>query len=518
MSRPSPFRLVSRLLGRATIGRIARSAARQPARGKCLRVECLEPREMLSLGGILTEVLDQVRGAVAPQAVVLPGVPRDRFEWDNAPQRARWIATTGQPQFHTLHTRADVDWVKFTLTQQSNVVIQTNGRFGDTEMWLFGPDSSSNQIAYDNDGNGTFSRIERLDAESLGPGTYYVKVGEFGSDRAMAGYLIGVKATPLPPADAHETASGDFDNVPGGATPIVPDTGPQTHTIHVTSDVDWVTFELARQSEVIVETRGAAGDTRLWLFGADANADPIAFDDNSGMGNFSLILRTGAEKALAPGRYYLKVDEAGNDDVIARYTISVTTLLPGDVFLVEGADGLSLAIRWGESRQLGVALADTYSHAAIYLGDNQVAEMLATGYATTLLPAAYTHWSLADIFRRTGLDETARAAVVTAAAGYAGTPYAYSQFAVLALAAVRPDPARVASSPMYQRYLARDAGPRKMICSELVARVFADANADLDVTLWPTIQGLGNASDDFRMDFTTPTVLSLSPSLQRLNV
>jgi hypothetical protein len=75
---------------------------------------------------------------------------------------------------------------------------------------------------------------------------------------------------------------------------------------------------------------------------------------------------------------------------------------------------------------------------------------------------------------------------------------------------------------VYSTYTAGAAGTRRMICSELVARAFAEAETGaplaLDVRLWPTLNLLDDGSTDFRMDFTTPTMLALSPSLQRLNV
>ena len=57
-------------------------------------------------------------------------------------------------------------------------------------MWLYGPNSSSTQIAYNDDGgSGLFSRISRDD---LAPGTYYVKVDEYGNNNTIASYTISV--------------------------------------------------------------------------------------------------------------------------------------------------------------------------------------------------------------------------------------------------------------------------------------------------------------------------------------
>jgi hypothetical protein len=101
---------------------------------------------------------------------------------------------------------------------------------------------------------------------------------------------------------------------------------------------------------------------------------------------------------------------------------------------------------------------------------------------------------------------------------YAGTPYAFSQIAVFARAVLFPGkPEKVVNSPAYKAYTELAVGTQKMICSELVARAFADASLPIDVTLWPTLGLIGNQTADFRNDFTSPTMLALSPDLARLN-
>jgi hypothetical protein len=62
----------------------------------------------------------------------------------------------------------------------------------------------------------------------------------------------------------------------------------------------------------------------MWLFGPDDPNIQIDFDDDTGVGFFSKMVRNGAD-ALEPGTYYLKVDEFGNNDAIDSYSISVTT-------------------------------------------------------------------------------------------------------------------------------------------------------------------------------------------------
>jgi len=98
----------------------------------------------------------------------------DGFEPDDDASQASSILLDGTPQEHSIHLGSDVDWVTFTLADSSGLTIETDGPSGDTELWLYGPDNWTDEIAYDDQGgNGSFSKI----AVSLEPGTYDAKVG-----------------------------------------------------------------------------------------------------------------------------------------------------------------------------------------------------------------------------------------------------------------------------------------------------------------------------------------------------
>ncbi len=482
--------------------------------------ECLEGREMMSAASLLSAVSSKAASTAAGLSLFGYVFP-DWHEPDNTAGQASAIATNGKPQTHTINTPSDVDWVKFTLNERSNVVIATAGRSGDTEMWLFGPDNPSQQIAYNNDtATSKFSRIEMREADALQPGTYYVKVDEFGQNATIAAYTIRVKATAAPLPDKYEP-----DDTWQQAQPISVSGGPQTHNIDVPTDVDWVTFNLAAASDVVIETRGASGDTEMTLYGESPAmspipqpdlAHPVEYDNNDGVGSFSLIVR-GGPHALGAGTYWVKVDEAGNNATIANYTLSVTALQPGDVLVTQGKDGLSAAIRVGEAIELGVAYANTFSHSAIYVGNGNVAEMLTSGFAITPLAERYAESSRVDILRDMDIGERGQE-VVDAAMRYEGTPYAFAQIGVFALAAIRRgQPQRVENSLVFALYEAEDKGPQGMICSELVARAFADASLPIQVTPWPTLGKITDQGDQFPLDFTSPTMLSLSPDFERLN-
>jgi hypothetical protein len=107
----------------------------------------------------------------------------DNFEPDDTPAQAKWIYS-GTPQTHSLVPATDVDWVRFSLTGESGVILETSGESGDTYMELF--DSDMNSITADDDaGNNLFSYIAR---GCVPPGTYYVKVNEYGSDAEIPSF------------------------------------------------------------------------------------------------------------------------------------------------------------------------------------------------------------------------------------------------------------------------------------------------------------------------------------------
>ena len=482
-----------------------------------LAIEQLEDRRMMSSATVASALLGTIpaprddHGAAisGPTPGMFFGLP-DLYEPDNSAASANPIATNGRAQRHTIHQPNDQDWVRFTLSERSNVSIVTRGRAGNTELTLFGPDDPSAAIA-SSDGNGGFARLDLRGPNALEPGEYYVRVREYQQDARIASYQISVKATAAPLPDAYES-----DDTPALAQPIVVNGGPQTRTIHAVNDVDWATFQLDAMADVVIETRGRSGDTRLWLYGANPNTPPIAFDNNSGVGNFSLIVRAGA-KALPAGVYYVKVDEAGQNAVIGQYTLSVTALQQGDILLTQGKDGFAKGIRLGESLELGVPFAETFSHAAIYVGGGRVAEMLTSGFAVTPLAKRYAESFRVDILRDRSIDEPTRAAVVDAAMSYAGTPYGFAQLSVFTAAVLAPgQPEAVKNSGAYAVYKTRSAGTQRMICSELVAVAYDEALAPIQVTLWPTLAPI-SSEKEFRMDFTSPTMLALSPDLTRLN-
>ena len=73
-----------------------------------------------------------------------------------------------------------------------------------------------------------------------------------------------------------------------------------------------------------IETSGVSGDTRIWLYeDIDSQLHDLDSDDDTGEGLFSRLV----EFDLAPGNYFVEVQEYYNDEEIAAYHLSVTSLL-----------------------------------------------------------------------------------------------------------------------------------------------------------------------------------------------
>ncbi len=122
------------------------------------------------------------------------GCVADSYEPDNTYGQANEIFTN-VPQKHNIVPEADVDWVWFSLAEESEIIIETSGPSGDTQMWLY--DSSLTLLEYDNNGGtGDFSRIDRVcGVDALSAGTYCVKVDEYGNNEQICSYDITLTIT-----------------------------------------------------------------------------------------------------------------------------------------------------------------------------------------------------------------------------------------------------------------------------------------------------------------------------------
>ena len=244
------------------------------------------------------------------------GPTPDPYEYDGNAASAKPIAN-GQTQNHSMHVAGDVDWVKFTVggAGATGLRVETSGAGGDTHMWLFGPNSAGTLVAYDDEsGAGSFSLITRA---SLAPGTYYLGIREYGDDAAIAAYAVRVAWTARP--DSYLPDVWENDNTAAAANAIL-NGAVHGHSIHAAGDVDWTRFTIgaAGALNLSIDTYGTgADDTQMWLFGPDSATACIAYDDNSGAGNFSQITAAG----VRGGTYYVKVKEFGNNGTIQAYNL-----------------------------------------------------------------------------------------------------------------------------------------------------------------------------------------------------
>lgn len=264
--------------------------------------------------------------------------PGDSFEPDDTPAAARTIAN-GQTQNRSIHVVGDVDWVRFVVGTNgaTNVRVQTSGVAGDTEMWLYGPNSFTSQLDYNDDaGGGTFSQISRA---SLPAGTYYIKVGEFGGDRTIPSYALTVgwtESTPVPQGDSFES-----DDTPAAAKGIANGES-QNRSIHVAGDVDWATFSIGANgaSGIRLETAGSVGDTEMWLYGPNDPTNLVAYDSGASSGGFARL----GVSALGPGTYFVRVTELGNNGTLSAYSLRALWT-PGTPVAVSGGRLVNLSIR-----------------------------------------------------------------------------------------------------------------------------------------------------------------------------
>ena len=116
---------------------------------------------------------------------------------------------------------------------------------------------------------------------------------------------------------------------------------PQTHSIYPIADQDWVTFTLANNSSVTLETSGlSSGDTRMWLY--DNVISQLSFNDDINLQDGNLYSRIDYScdtTPLSAGTYFVKVDEYGNDDTIDAYTLSLNVTPCVDIYEPDNTSG-----------------------------------------------------------------------------------------------------------------------------------------------------------------------------------
>ena len=116
---------------------------------------------------------------------------RDRYENDNSPKTSTHMSINGtvrRQNNHSINPANDTDWINFRNPTTQSVTIEILNSKGDTRMWLYTKDGK--QIAYNDDG-GTrhLSKIKT----KLSPGTYYIKIDEYGKNDIISSYDVRIR-------------------------------------------------------------------------------------------------------------------------------------------------------------------------------------------------------------------------------------------------------------------------------------------------------------------------------------
>ncbi len=152
--------------------------------------------------------LTNLKRTFLPRVQLAPPPPppppqADGYEPDNDAAQAKSIAP-GQSQQRSILPVGDIDWVRFTLSSRSAIVLETSGPdpgpANDTMLILF--DANLNLIDYNDDidwPSNAYSRIQRTcDANPLSAGTYYARVNELGDNETLSLYYLALSVSPCP--------------------------------------------------------------------------------------------------------------------------------------------------------------------------------------------------------------------------------------------------------------------------------------------------------------------------------
>lgn len=234
-----------------------------------------------------------------PQLEVTP----DAYEPDDSLQEARPITTDGLPQPHNLHRPGDHDHVHFETYEGTAYTIETLrlGSHVDTVIYLY--DSQDNELAHADDGaeEPLASRVVWIAPSS---GTYYVMIRDLRDDSAGPDSTYEVRITASDSIEGVDRYEPD-DSI-GQASPIDTDGTYQSHTFHVTVDVDYVSFLAEEGVEYTIETGNLGGecDTVIYLY--DGDGTELDYDDDQGEEAFASSLVWVTPES---GIYYVAVED-----------------------------------------------------------------------------------------------------------------------------------------------------------------------------------------------------------------
>jgi Tol biopolymer transport system component len=234
--------------------------------------------------------------------------PDDIYEPNDDQTQATPIAD-GETQRHTNGSDSDQDWLTFTLTEPSSIRVELSS----SALGLTLYDANLNWLG---NSQGALTR-SCDDWSALGAETYYVHIDPYWWFPTIGLYDVSFQATACTgPSDDYEP-----DNDHTQASPIAPG-DVQVHGIWPSSDEDWVTFTLADESSVVLETSGDEwANTELFLY--DQSLTQIDYNDCRGSDCYSRIRRTCNNAPLPPGTYYARVTSYGGYSTLDAYNLSL---------------------------------------------------------------------------------------------------------------------------------------------------------------------------------------------------
>jgi hypothetical protein len=239
-------------------------------------------------------------------------VRRDAYEADSMdnPLAVELARNSSGPVINrTLHTETDEDFFLLAPEQEGELVMETTGSI-DTYLELYRVGSQERISSDDDGGSGSNAHISY---HTRAGEQYVAKVRGYSGNMGAYGFRAWITEPFHNDPDEYED-DNDFSSAKAiavGAT--------QQRSFTTGDDVDWVSFEAARDGSYTIRVRGANTtrlDTYVELY--DSNQSLIDEDDDGGD---NLDSRLSAR--LRAGTYYVKVECLDNEPS-QPYTIAIT--------------------------------------------------------------------------------------------------------------------------------------------------------------------------------------------------
>lgn len=302
----------------------------------------------------------------APTSTPTVGLNGDSFEPDDTIPQAKEIGTGGDRQTHTLNPPGDRDYVYFWATEGMQYTIETGnlGDLCDTVLTLY--DQEGTELASDDDGaeEALASRLTWIAEEGS---TLFVEVGHFSDMPEGGDTSYDIWITESEPV-AFEEDEYEPDDTMAQAKEILLDV-PQTHTIHVQGDHDWIYFQAEEGITYVIETSdlGTEMDTVIYLYNEDG--EELAQNDDGGEESLASRITWSVDST---GIVYVMIQSYSDDGASPNmhYSISVSEGAPFEADAYEPDDSRDQASE--------IEVGSSQSHNLHVTGDDDWISLQAT--------------------------------------------------------------------------------------------------------------------------------------------